>query len=293
MRVKVTSLRQRWQGYANPSPWIRLTDRNDYFAIVLPVRRTSVDLALHREAGTLRQTAEMVREEDGLPEVTLSAATIPDAADNAPLVFHPSAVVGLHGFVEPETVGAIVAFPPADAGSLLRGLADFAAHSLKSAGGLFVLTGTERLPDFIECLRHPDLAWVCALHCVHDGRAIGSRRNPRGAAPGQNCCWSTANRGARLNRGDGVISALLHDEEAQENRRSHHLDLGMELIISRLIGPGDLVCNPLLPGRKASALAAIKQGRRFVGADNYDSRLNTVARQLQRASNAGSLSAEG
>ena len=144
-----------------------------------------MDLALHREAGTLRQTAEMVGEADGLPEVTLSAATIPDAADNAPLVFHPSAVVGLHGFVEPETVGAIVAFPPADAGSLLRGLADFAAHSLKSTGGLFVLTGTERLPDFIECLRHPDLAWVCALHYVHDGRATGSRRNPGGAAPGQ------------------------------------------------------------------------------------------------------------
>ena len=168
------------------------------------------------------------------------------------------------------TVNAIVAFPPADAGSLLRGLADFAAHSPKSTGGLFVLTGTERLPDFIECLRHPDLAWVCALHYVHDGRATGSRRNPRGAAPGQKLLLVYGKPGGHLNRGDGVTSALLHDEEAQENRRSHHLDLGMELMISRFTGPGDLVCNPLLPGRKASDLAAIKQGRRFVGADNYD-----------------------
>ena len=42
-----------------------------------------------------------------------------------------------------------------------------------------------RLPDFIERLRHPGLAWICAFHYVHDGRATGSRRNPRGGITGQ------------------------------------------------------------------------------------------------------------
>ena len=56
------------------------------------------------------------------------------------------------------------------------------------------------------------------------------------------------------------------------------LDLGMELIISRFTAPGDLVCDPLLLGRKESALAAAKQQRRFVGADHDASRLEAVVR---------------
>ena len=64
--------------------------------------------------------------------------------------------------------------------------------------------------------------------------------------------------GFRLKGGDGVISALPSDEGTQENRRGH-LDLGMELIISRFTRLGDLVCDPLLLERKASALSAVKQ----------------------------------
>ena len=82
------------------------------------------------------------------------------------------------------------------------------------------------------------------------------------------------------------------DEGAQESRRGH-LDLGMELIISRFTRPGDLVCDPLLLGRKESALAAVKQGRNFVGADDNASRIETVIRQMERARNAGSLFREG
>ena len=187
---------------------------------------------------------------------------------------------------------AIVTFPPADADSVLTDLADFAAHSLKGTGGMFVLAGTERLPDFIERLRHPDLSWVCAIHYVHEGRAASSRRNPQGGAPGQKLLLVYGKPGFRLNGGgDGVISAFPSDEGTQENRRNH-LEIGMELIISRFTGPGDLVCNPLLLGKGASALAAIKQGRRFVGADDSAPRLETVVRQLERARTAGSLSGE-
>ena len=248
------------------------------------VQRAAVDLALRRETRTVKQAVNIVKEELGLPEDIESAATIPDAAANVPPVFHQSAVAGLHGLVEPETVDAIVTFPPANAwsGPLLTDLAGFAAHSLKRTGGMFVLAGTESLPEFIGRLRHPDLSWVCALHYVHHDRTAGSRRNPRGGAPGQKLLLVYGKPGFRRNGGDDVISALPHDEGTQGNRRSH-LYAGMELIISRFTAPGALVCDPLLLGRKDSALAAAKQGRRFVGADDVSSRLEHVVRQLEQA----------
>ena len=256
------------------------------------VQSRAVDLALRREARTVRQAVNMVKE-FGLPVGIKSEGALPVAVDNAPPVFHQSAIAGLQGFVEPETVDAIITFPPADAwsGSLLMDLADFAAHSLKRTGGMFVLAGTEHLPDFIERLRHPGLAWICAIHYVHNDRATSSRGNPRGGAPGQKLLLVYGKPGFRLNGGEGVISALPSDEGGQGNRRGH-LDLGMELIISRFTGPGDLVCDPLLLGRNASAFTAVRQGRRFVGADDDALRLGIVVRQLERARNAGSLSGE-
>ena len=257
------------------------------------VQRRAVDLLLRREVRTVRQAVNMVKETFGLPEGAESADALPVAATGAPPVFHQSRVADLHGFVDPKSLDAIVTFPPADAwsGSLLTDLASFAAHSLKRTGGLFVLAGTERLPDFIECLRHPDLNWLCAFHYVHKDRATGSRRNPRGGAPGQKLLLVYGKSQFRLNSGDGVVSALPSDEGAPGNRRGH-LDLGMELIISRFTGPGDLVCDPLLLGRKESVLAAIKQGRRFIGADHDASRLKTVVRQLEWARKDASLSGE-
>ena len=257
------------------------------------VQRMAVDLALRREARTVRQAVNIVKETFGVSEGVESAVALPVAADNVPPAFHQSAVVGLHGYIAPETVDAIITFPPADADSVLTDLADFAAHSLKRTGAMFVLAGTDRLPDFIECLRHPGLVWICAFHYVHNVRAAGSRRNPLGgAAPGQKLLLVYGKPGFRLKGEDGVISALPSDEGAPGNRRGH-LDLGMELIISRFTGPGDLVCDPLLLGRNASALAAVRQGRRFVGADDNASRLEAVVRQLERTRNAGSLSGEG
>lgn len=256
------------------------------------VQGRAVDLALRREARTVRQAVIMVKETFGLPEGTESADALPVAANNVPPVFHQSAVAGLHGLVEAESVDAIVTFPPADAGSLLADLADFAAHSLKRTGGLFVLAGTEQLPDFIERLRHPELNWICALHYIHHVRAVGSGRNPQGgAAPGQKLLLVYGKPAFRLNVADGVISALPGDDGTQGIRRGH-LDVGMELIISRFTRSGDLVCDPLLLGRKESALAAAKQKRRFIGADDNASRLGTVVRQLDRERNATSLSGE-
>ena len=117
-------------------------------------------------------------------------------------------------------------------------------------------------------------------------RATGSRRNPQGGAPGQKLLLVYGKPGFRLKGGDSVISALPSDEETPGNRRGH-LDVGMELIISRFTAPGGLVCATVILGRKEAALAAAMQGRRFVGADDNASRLRTVVRQMERERNDG------
>ena len=101
----------------------RITASDSAAAVKEPawVQRRAVDLRLRREARTIRQAVDVVKEGFGLPEGTESAEAIPVATDSAP-VFHQSAVAGLQGFVEPESVDAVVAFPPADAGSVLTGL---------------------------------------------------------------------------------------------------------------------------------------------------------------------------
>ena len=91
------------------------------------VQRRVVDLLLHREARTVREAVNMVKEELGLPEGDEAADALPGVISDAPPGLHQSAVARLHGFVEPETVDAIVTFPPAYDGSLLTDLADFAA----------------------------------------------------------------------------------------------------------------------------------------------------------------------
>ena len=71
------------------------------------VQRRAVDLLSRREARTVRQIVDMVKGESVLPEGAESADALPVAATGAPPVFHQSAVAGLQGYVEPESLDAI------------------------------------------------------------------------------------------------------------------------------------------------------------------------------------------
>ena len=231
------------------------------------VQRRAVELVLRGEARTLRGAihstggAPAGAGDDGEAGLVQHAA-----AASGIVTLHAAPLAGLREIVEAESVDAIVTFPPANAafGPLLTDLALFAVHALGSAGGMFVLTGSENLPHFAEGLRHPDLRWVCALPYLHPGRPTRLRNHDVSLT--HKLILVYGKRGFRLRGGTDVISIPPFAEGAGGDARSQRLDLGMRLIIERFTQPGQVVCDPLLLGRGDSAVAAAGLGRRFIGA---------------------------
>ena len=231
------------------------------------VQRRAVELALRGEARTLRSAVHSI---GGAPAGAVGdgeAGLVQHAAAGSGTVtLHAAPLAGLHELVEPESVDAVVTFPPANAasGPLLTDLALFAVHALGPAGGMFVLTGSENLPHFAEGLRHPDLRWVCALPYLHPGRPTRLRNHDVSLT--HKLILVYGKPGFRLRGGTDVISIPPFAEGAGGDARSQRLDLGMRLIIERFTQPGQVVCDPLLLGRGDSAVAAAGLGRRFIGA---------------------------
>ena len=236
------------------------------------VQRRAVELALRGEARTLRSAVHSI---GGAPAVAVGdgdAGLVQHAAAaSGTATLHAAPLAGLHEIVEPESVDAIVTFPPANAasGPLLTELAFFAVHALAPAGGMFLLTGSENLPGLVEGLRHPDLRWVCALPYLHPGRP--SRLRNHDVSLTHKLILVYGKRGFRLRGGTDVIRIPPFAEGAGGDARSQRLDLGMRLIIERFTQRGQVVCDPFLLGRGDSAVAAAGLGRRFIGAwDNRE-----------------------
>ena len=270
---------------------VTASDANSVMGEPEDVQRRAVELVLRGECRTLRSAVHSTGGapagavgdgEAGLVQhaaagsgtVTLHAARRRDrenrqsakAAGSGTVTLHAAPLAGLREIAEAESVDAIVTFPPANAasGPLLKDLALFAVHALGSAGGMFVLTGSENLPHFAEGLRHPDLRWVCALPYLHPGRPTRLRNH--GVSLTHKLILVYGKPGFRLRGGTDVISIPPIAEGAGGDAHSQRLDLGMRLIIERFTQPGQVVCDPLLLGRGDSAVAAAGLGRRFVGA---------------------------
>ncbi len=243
------------------------SDANSVLGEPEDVQRRAVELVLRGECRTLRSA---VHSTGGAPAGAVGdgeAGLVQHAAAGSGAVtLHAAPLAGLREIAEAESVDAIVTFPPANAasGPLLKDLALFAVHALGSAGGMFVLTGSENLPHFAEGLRHPDLRWVCALPYLHPGRPTRLRNH--GVSLTHKLILVYGKPGFRLRGGTDVISIPPIAEGAGGDAHSQRLDLGMRLIIERFTQPGQVVCNPLLLGRGESAVAAAGLGRRFIGA---------------------------
>lgn len=247
----------------------RLTasDANSVMGEPEDVQRRAVELVLRGECRTLRGAvystggAPAGAGDDGEAGLVQHAA-----AGSGTVTLHAAPLAGLRELVEPESVDAIVTFPPANAasGPLLRDLALFAVHALAPTGGMFVLAGSENLPGLVEGLRHPYLRWVCALPYLHPGRPTRLRNH--GVSLTHKLVLVYGKPGFRLRGGTDVISIPPFAEGAGGDARSQRLDLGMRLIIESFTQTGQVVCDPLLLGRGDSAVAAAGLGRRFIGA---------------------------
>ena len=251
----------------------RLTasDANSVMGEPEDVQRRAVQMALRGEARTLRSAVHSIdRTPAGAKDGGEAGLVQHAAAGSETATLHAAPLAGLHEFVEAESVDTILTFPPANAASgplltdLMTDLTSFALHALAPTGGMFVLTGSENLPHFVEGLGHPDLRWVCALPYLHPGRP--SRLRNHSVSLTHKLVLVYGRSRFRLRGGTDVISIPPLAEGTAGDAHSQRLDLGMRLIIERFTQPGQVVCDPLLLGRGDSAVAAVGLGRRFIGA---------------------------
>lgn len=167
----------------------------------------------------------------------------------------------------PGIVDAIVTDPPyvGDSIPLYGFLRDFALRNLRPGGALVVMTWQGILPDVIRALDHPDLSYRWTLSwryasannsTVDHARRVFDRWKPvllyhYGPMPAD--------------------ATMISDEITSEAPDKRHHEWGQSLegfehLVRAVAKPGELVCDPFLGGG-TTALAALGQGRDFVGAD--------------------------
>lgn len=167
----------------------------------------------------------------------------------------------------PKGVRAIVTDPEyiGDALPLYEALRDFAVDVLPEGGALVVMTWQGILPGVVRALEHPDLAYRWCLswryaqadHSTVDyARRVFDRWKPilvyhKGAMPED--------------------ATMISDEITSEFPDKQHHDWGQSLegfqhLVRAVAQPGELVCDPFVGGG-TTALAALSQGRPFIGAD--------------------------
>ena len=156
---------------------------------------------------------------------------------------------------------AIVTFPPAGEGHYRRiaDLWEFAVHSLKDTGAVFLLASTEDLPELLKHMGREPLSWVCAFHYSHPGNNY--KRNSMHTIPlTQKLLLIFGKPGSRLNAGDEPITVQPLGEGTGREYFNPRLDAGMEMII------GEVYPSPPHSGRSAyGGEASVRAGRTEAG----------------------------
>lgn len=230
---------------------------------------------MQREAMTLissggaRRFASAVSKirSDAAQAELLESEEVLKAAASGGIVLRHSTPAGLKDLVEAATVDVIVTFPPSGEGHYHRigDLRDFAVHSLKDTGAVFLLASTEDLPEFLMHMRREPLRWVCAFHYSHPGSNY-SRNSVHTIPLTQKLLLIFGKPGFRLNAGAEPITVHPLAEDTGRGYSNPRLDAGMEMIIGRFTLPHHTLADPIMAGRPHSALAALKLGRSFIGA---------------------------
>lgn len=155
-------------------------------------------------------------------------------------------------------------------------LSHTAAILLKDGGLLAAMVGQSYLPDVIAALdKHLDYHWTLA-HLTPGGQAVQLwERNV-----------NTFYKPVLIYRKGDYAGAWFGDvtrSDVNDNdKRYHHWgqsESGMADLVKRLSAPDALVCDPFVGGG-ATAIAALRYGRRFLGADVDPAALKTCRDRL-------------
>lgn len=185
-----------------------------------------------------------------------------------------------------EPVDAIVCDPPYPAEHLdcYTELAGLVARALRPGGSLLAMCGQSHLPDVLARLTATDgltYQWTIA-YLTPGGQAVQlwQRKVNTFYKP---VIWMVA--GVY----DGPwMSDVARSEVNDNDKRYHHWgqsESGMADLISRVTGPGDLVCDPFLGGGTTGRVA-LALGRRFVGGDIDPGVVDVARRRIAEARDA-------
>ena len=200
------------------------------------------------------------------------------------VTLHQAALTDLPGLVPPASVDIIFCHPPHGPESLprLTELAAFAAHALKPAGALLVISGMERLPQTLEALQNRDLRWVAEFD-YRDNSTTNRSGPPHRIQLRRKPLLVYGKPAFRLPPGDDVIELPPPEEGAGAVRQWQLHNAGVDLIVQRFARPGQLICDPMMLGRASALLAARSLGCPFIGADREASSVARVRRYLAEA----------
>jgi DNA modification methylase len=152
-------------------------------------------------------------------------------------------------------------------------LAELAARLLVPGGSLLVYCGHAVMPQTLRALDHPDLTWWCALTIDLAGQAVIHFR--RVLARHRPVLWYI--RGDRR-RNDLLVPSRVGGT-GDQTKHLHPWAQGaaeVEQWIKLLSDPGETVLDPFC-GSGTTGIAAIRLGRRFLGAE-IDEQTAAIAR---------------
>ena len=229
-------------------------------------QEAAVELVLHGGARTVNAAVNLIRREkdkEGEPEPPdLESWSSPDG--NATL--YNCDISRLLSVVDRESVAVIIGHVPHGEGAAktLRELRDFTVHALKDTGLAVLLCHTQDLPEAFRHLRHKEIEYLCEMdyRLDHPARPLGGRH---GIVLRRMPLLVFGKSMSTLDGDDDVLQLPPLTDASTEVRLGERHAAGSELIVRRFAVSGGLVCDPLLMGGANNALAAVRNGCRFVG----------------------------
>jgi ParB-like chromosome segregation protein Spo0J len=170
--------------------------------------------------------------------------------------------------VEDGSVDCIITEPPCSNDSnVFERLSIEAFRMLKDGGCCIVITEKKALPEAIPGLLAEDLKYHSMLACLMPEK---ESRRLRIKSQWKPALWFTKGK----YDGPAVDDVIPHEPNGDTPRT----DRIAAALVSRFTKPGDTVLDPFL-GKGATAVAVLRNGRRFIGADaNEDNIQNAEAK---------------
>lgn len=223
----------------------------------------------------IREQYVEVRGRRSKAERAAAAADAPAAGELYELIHMP--VADLVHRIAPASVDHIVTDPPYPEEYLpvYSQLARFAAHALKDGGSALVMVGQSYLPELIARLGD-GLNYNWAVAYLTPGAEAVDLWDRRVASYWKPVLWFVKG----TYRGDWRHDVVTSEKRDKEHHEWGQSESGMEDLIGKFTAPMDMICDPFLGGG-ATAAAAVKLKRRFIGADIDESCIALTAARLR------------